>query len=108
MLGNTNSETNNSYRDLTTYHAASPNMKNTVNLRVKYGPQHPISPRFQAVHFSPNVSNLSCLLDDFLMPRISDAFHSGPNAGTVINSTGPDALTLSSGSLYGVGDGTCR
>ena len=88
-------------------HATQTKKKNqVVNLRVKYRPQSPRSPRFHSFHFCALRSAASFRCVALRMPSISSFFHSAPMTGTVTISTGAASDWLSS--LEGLGEFTRR
>lgn len=89
-----------------TYTAHNPNMKKMRAFLVNQLPHKPVSPRFQAFHFSCRFSLLISRRPDLVMFIISDFCHSGPSAGTVTSSTGARALLLSPSILAPGGGGT--
>jgi len=62
-------------------------MKKTVNLQVNQPPHIPRSPLLQSFHFLLRASVFRSFLPLRLMSCNSEAFHSGPRAGTVTIST---------------------
>lgn len=84
-----------------TYATQNPNNPNASVFLVKHPPQKPFSSRVHDCHLACTASLFRCLFAAFVMSRISDAFHSGPRAGTVTISTGPVALAPSSSLVSG-------
>lgn len=75
----------------------SPKTKKTVNLQVNQPPHNPRFPLLQSFHFWSRASVFRSFLPLRLMSCNSEAFHSGPRAGTVTISTCvPVALMVSS------------
>lgn len=90
-----------------THATHNPNKNQAVNFLVKYRPHMPRSPRLHSFHFSACRSRRSSLEIFPVNSLSSDAFHSGPNVGTVTISTCPSCAP--SGrltSLGGAGEST--
>lgn len=83
------------------YAIQKPNNPNASVFLVKHPPKNPFSSRVHDCHLACTASLFFSLLAAFVMSRISDAFHSGPRAGTVTISTGPVVLAPSSCLLSG-------
>ena len=73
-----------------------PKMKKTKTLRVKYGPQSPISPRFHDFQNRALDSFFLSALPAFVSWCISSLPHSEPKAGTVTSSAFPSESPASS------------
>ena len=77
----------------------SPKTKKTVNLQVNQLPHRPRSPLLHAFHFLPRASDFRSFLALRVMSCNSEAFHSGPRAGTVTISTCPPVILAVSSCL---------
>ena len=89
-------------REMDTHATMRPKPMKTHTLRVSHlHPSSPRWPRLNSFHCRERLSAFFSLLPALVMSRSSEAFHSGPSAGTVTISTGPTVLRSSS-SLLGV------